>query len=186
MNLQQIIERVQGMEGRLIEDEIYRIVWEEIENGQFDTASKARAMAKCANDGAELRSAYIRHRVRRLKDEIAIANATRERTEREAAASAQQENRPSKEGVDKPAAPAFSVGAFIGSSLAAIFLAITATGLFVTLMVWFDSYVDISDSSPARVFTAISLLLIWFVLLPFVWIKLFNYQGDTDQIEDRG
>lgn len=43
MNFEILVARVLGLDGRLVEDEMYRIVWEEIERGEMDKAAKARA-----------------------------------------------------------------------------------------------------------------------------------------------
>jgi hypothetical protein len=67
--------RLLGLEGRLLEDELYKIAWEEIERGQLDPAAQARSIADGEGDNGKTRSAYIRHRVRRLRDELEIVQA---------------------------------------------------------------------------------------------------------------
>ena len=64
--------RLLGLDGRLLEDELYKIAWEEIEKGQLDSAAQARAIADSEGDDSKIRSAYIKHRVRRLRDEREI------------------------------------------------------------------------------------------------------------------
>lgn len=72
MNFETLKARALGLDGRLVEDELYRIVWEEIERGEMDKAAKARATAEAGSDEGQLRGAYIRYRVRRLKDELEL------------------------------------------------------------------------------------------------------------------
>lgn len=72
MNLHEFKERLKGLEGRRMEDELYRIVWEEIQSGQMDPAAQARSITDGEGDDAKIRAAYIKHRVRRLEDEIAV------------------------------------------------------------------------------------------------------------------
>ena len=72
MKINKIRDRLSGLEGRLLEDEIYRIVWEEIESGIMDPASQARSAAEGDGDDGKIRAAYIRQRVRRIKDEMEI------------------------------------------------------------------------------------------------------------------
>ena len=70
MNIQELFDRLKGLEGRLAEDEVYRIVWEETQSGNFDPAAQARAAVEVGTDKEALRAAYIKHRVRRIYDEL--------------------------------------------------------------------------------------------------------------------
>ncbi len=70
--LELLKSRLLGLDGRLLEDELYKIAWEEIERGQLDSAAQARSIADGEGDNGKTRSAYIRHRVRRLRDELEI------------------------------------------------------------------------------------------------------------------
>lgn len=70
MDFEEFKSRMLGVDERLLEDEIYRFVWEEIESDQLDRSAQARAMEEGAGDEGKTRSAYIKHRVRRLKDEL--------------------------------------------------------------------------------------------------------------------
>ena len=79
MKINKIRDRLSGLEGRLLEDEIYRIVWEEIESGIMDPVSQARSVAEGDGDDGKIRAAYIRHRVRRIKDEMEL-RATQKRS----------------------------------------------------------------------------------------------------------
>lgn len=72
VTLELLKSRLRGLDSRLLEDELYKIAWEEIERGQLDPASQARSIADGEGDNGKTRSAYIRHRVRRLRDELEI------------------------------------------------------------------------------------------------------------------
>lgn len=74
MSFKDIKTRVFGLEGRILEDELYRVVWEEIESGEMDRAAQARALEEGAGDDGRIRSAYIKHRIRRLKDDLALSS----------------------------------------------------------------------------------------------------------------
>ena len=78
MSLHDKLKRLDGLQGRLLEDELYRIVGEEIEAGVKDTAAWVRAVADGAGDDAATKSMYIKHRVRRLQDEISLSAAEAE------------------------------------------------------------------------------------------------------------
>lgn len=67
--------RLLGIDSRLFEDELYKMAWEEIERGQLDPASQARSIVDGEGDDGKTRSAYIRHRVRRLRDELEVFQA---------------------------------------------------------------------------------------------------------------
>ena len=67
--------RLLGLDSRLLEDELYKMAWEEIEKGVLDPASQARSIADGEGDDGKTRSAYIRHRVRRLRDELEVFQA---------------------------------------------------------------------------------------------------------------
>lgn len=73
MQLDDIKELLKGLEGRLIEDEIYRVVWEEIESGEMDAVAQARSIEDGEAEDAKVRAAYIKHRVRRIKDAISAS-----------------------------------------------------------------------------------------------------------------
>lgn len=73
MQFDDIKERLKGLEGRLIEDEIYRAVWEEIESGKMDPVAQARSIEDGEAEDVKIRAAYIKHRVRRIKDEISAS-----------------------------------------------------------------------------------------------------------------
>lgn len=70
MSLKDLMESLKGLEGRLLEDEIYKIVWEEITSNQLDPISQARAISEGGDSQAAIQTRYIRNRVRRIKDEM--------------------------------------------------------------------------------------------------------------------
>ena len=72
MALKHDISRLLKLEDRLVEDELYRIVWREIERNEIDGAAQARSIEEGAGDKAKTQSAYIKHRVRRLRDELEL------------------------------------------------------------------------------------------------------------------
>ena len=78
MKLNDIITQLRGLEGRLFEDALYRIVWEEIEKGDLDPAAQARSIEDGDGEEGKVRAAYIRHRVRRLNDEFSSENLASE------------------------------------------------------------------------------------------------------------
>jgi hypothetical protein len=79
VNLNGLSNRLKGLEGRLLEDELYRIVWEEIENGVKDPAAQARAIEESGGDDGKVRSTYIKHRVRRIQDELAMFSVAKQK-----------------------------------------------------------------------------------------------------------
>ena len=70
-----LMSRLQGLDSRLLEDELYKLAWEEIERGELDPASQARSIADGEGHDGKTRSEYIRHRVRRLRDELEVFKA---------------------------------------------------------------------------------------------------------------
>jgi len=76
MNFNDIKVRLRGLEGRLLEDGIYKVVWEEIERGEMDPISQARAVEDGDGEDGKIKSHYIKHRVRRLNDELATQSTT--------------------------------------------------------------------------------------------------------------
>lgn len=70
MNFNDIIERMRGLDDHAFEDELYRVVWDEIERGHMDPVAQARSIEDGLGDNGLTKSAYIKHRVRRLKDDL--------------------------------------------------------------------------------------------------------------------
>ena len=69
MQLNELTERIKGLDGRLLEDELFRFAWAEVEASQFDEAARARAVSE-GGSSDDIRAAYLRHRVRILKDHL--------------------------------------------------------------------------------------------------------------------
>jgi ribosomal protein S14 len=83
MTFENVKSRLLGLDGRLLEDEIYRIVWEEIECNELDPSAQARSIEEGAGDEGKTRSAYIKYRVRRLKDELELHSRDLERQKKQ-------------------------------------------------------------------------------------------------------
>jgi hypothetical protein len=56
---------------RLIEDRFYELALSEIEENSFDTVAKAKAFEEAEGEEKKSRAFYVKHRVRRMKDELA-------------------------------------------------------------------------------------------------------------------
>jgi ribosomal protein S14 len=82
LTIESIKIHLEGLNGRVLEDEIYRIVWEEIESNVLDGAAKARSIEEGAGDEGKTRAAYIKHRVRRIKDELELHRRELDRHEK--------------------------------------------------------------------------------------------------------
>lgn len=57
---------------RILEDELYVRVYEELETDQMDKAAQARAIEEGGGDASAIKKAYIKHRMARLKAEHEI------------------------------------------------------------------------------------------------------------------
>lgn len=64
---------------RLMEDELYALVYEEIETGQMDKSAQARAIEEGGSDNGAVRKAYIKNRILRLKAELELARREKEK-----------------------------------------------------------------------------------------------------------
>jgi len=64
-----IISGLSSVEERQIDDAIYARIHEEYSNDVLDPVSQARAIESANGDEAKLKSEYVKHRFRRLKDE---------------------------------------------------------------------------------------------------------------------
>jgi hypothetical protein len=67
---------------RLLEDNLYEIVMQEVEIGNYDQAAKARAFQEAQGDEPAAKALYIKHRIRRLRD-LAVAEKASEVTRRD-------------------------------------------------------------------------------------------------------
>lgn len=75
--------RLHGLEGRLLEDELYQIVWEEIERNEMDPVAQARSIEEGGELNAKVSAAYIKHRLRRLKDQLKVEELAAKETFRQ-------------------------------------------------------------------------------------------------------
>ena len=56
---------------RLVEDRFYELALSEIEENSFDPVAKAKAFEEAEGKEQKARAFYVKHRVRRMKDELA-------------------------------------------------------------------------------------------------------------------
>jgi hypothetical protein len=64
-------DRLQSSDNRRVEDRLYEVIYREIETNNLNPAAKARAMADGGDNDKLIMQAYIRHRLKMLKDEVA-------------------------------------------------------------------------------------------------------------------
>ena len=65
---------LQTTEERLIEDRLYEAIHHEIQTDDLHPAAHARAMAEGGDSEGLIKQAYIKHRLRMLKDELELVN----------------------------------------------------------------------------------------------------------------
>jgi membrane protein involved in colicin uptake len=70
MNIKDLMARMRGSKEETFEDEVYQLVWDEIQQGRMDPVAQARSIEDGRGDDGLVKSAYIKHRLRRLKHEI--------------------------------------------------------------------------------------------------------------------
>ena len=70
MGLKDLMAQMRGLKDQAFEDQLYRQVWEEIQQGRMDPVAQAKSVEDGRGDDGLVRSAYIKHRVRRLRYEI--------------------------------------------------------------------------------------------------------------------
>ena len=74
MRIDNLKGRVLGLGARKKEDYLYEIVAAEIQQGEKDPVAWTRAIESTRGDQTKLQAAYIKNRVRRLRDEILISD----------------------------------------------------------------------------------------------------------------
>lgn len=75
---------LQTTEERLIEDRLYEAIHHELESNDLHPAAHTRAMAEGGDSEGLIKQAYIKHRLRMLKDELQfIDKATRAASEQQ-------------------------------------------------------------------------------------------------------
>lgn len=67
------LKTLTGLHGRQFEDELYRIATDEISSGYMDNVAQARSIEEANGDKSRLEALYLKHRIRRIKDEIEAA-----------------------------------------------------------------------------------------------------------------
>ena len=68
---QQTLIELSKLTERLVEDRFYELALSEIEENSFDTVAKAKAFEEAEGEEKKSRAFYVKHRVRRMKDELA-------------------------------------------------------------------------------------------------------------------
>lgn len=74
----EILEQLIALDSRLLEDRLYEIAVQEIETNEFDAVAKAKAFEEAEGNELKARAFYTRHRVRRIRDQLAAYNIERE------------------------------------------------------------------------------------------------------------
>ena len=64
-----ILDELVGLDGRLYEDRLYELVMQEVLTEDFDTVAMARAFEEAEGEEQKTKALYLKHRLRRLKDE---------------------------------------------------------------------------------------------------------------------
>ena len=64
-----ISDELVGLDGRLYEDRLYELVMQEVLTEDFDTVAMARAFEEAEGEEQKTKALYLKHRLRRLKDE---------------------------------------------------------------------------------------------------------------------
>ena len=64
-----ISDELVGLDGRLYEDRLYELVMQEVLSEDFDTVAMARAFEEAEGEEQKTKALYLKHRLRRLKDE---------------------------------------------------------------------------------------------------------------------
>ncbi len=69
-----ILDELVGLDGRLYEDRLYELVMQEVLTEDFDTVAMARAFEEAEGEEQKTKALYLKHRLRRLKDEGLVKN----------------------------------------------------------------------------------------------------------------
>lgn len=70
-DIKELMSRLQGLDQRKADDEIYAQIFDEYTSGIMDKVAQTRAMESAGGDQEKIKSEYIRFRFIRIKDEIA-------------------------------------------------------------------------------------------------------------------
>ena len=75
-DIKDLMSRLQGLDQRKADDEIYAQIFDEYTSGIMDKVAQARAMESAGGDQEKIKSEYIRFRFIRIRDEIAAVQRT--------------------------------------------------------------------------------------------------------------
>ena len=64
-----ILDELVGLNGRLYEDRLYELLMQEVLSEDFDTVAMARSFEEAEGEEQKTKALYLKHRLRRLKDE---------------------------------------------------------------------------------------------------------------------
>ena len=79
---QQTLIELSKLTERLVEDRFYELALSEIEENSFDTVAKAKAFEEAEGEEKKSRAFYVKHRVRRMKDELAAFILTKQKNKK--------------------------------------------------------------------------------------------------------
>ena len=70
-DINDLLQKLKGLDQRRAEDEIYAQIYDEYTSGVMDKVAQARAIAASNGNEAKIKSEYIKNRFIRIKDELA-------------------------------------------------------------------------------------------------------------------
>ena len=88
-----ILEELMALDARLQEDRLYEIALSELDTQSFDPVAKAKAFEEAEGDAQKAKAFYIKHRVRRIKDQLVAEGVEAEVTAATEAEIAKYNNR---------------------------------------------------------------------------------------------
>ena len=88
-----ILEELMALDARLQEDRLYEIALGEVDTQSFDPVAKAKAFEEAEGDAQKAKAFYIKHRVRRIRDQLVAEGVEAEVTAATEAEIAKYNNR---------------------------------------------------------------------------------------------
>lgn len=88
-----ILEELMALDARLQEDRLYEIALSELDTQSFDPVAKAKAFEEAEGDAQKAKAFYIKHRVRRIRDQLVAEGVEAEVTAATEAKTAKYDNR---------------------------------------------------------------------------------------------
>ena len=88
-----VLLELMALDARLQEDRLYEIALTEIDTNSFDPVAKAKAFEEAEGDEQKAKSFYIKHRVRRIRDQMIAFDIEAEVTSAAKAEEAKQNSR---------------------------------------------------------------------------------------------